>query len=126
MQEAGRQVVVLEDGASAHNIQFDREFLVYSDIVKILWPGNSPNINTAEHAWPGYSGISPRSTLPARLGSNAASNRGINRTIYLLEWWISGLRGYQTRFGRLLASTAKVTSKDNVMRLYKAPIGLSI
>lgn len=49
-QEAGRQVVVLEDGAAAHNSQFDREFFIYSDIVKILWPGNSPDVNAAEHA----------------------------------------------------------------------------
>ena len=51
-QEAGRQVVVLEDGAPAHNSQFDREFFVFNDLVKILWPGNSPDINASEHAWP--------------------------------------------------------------------------
>ena len=52
LKKLGREPMLLEDGAPAHSSKIANEFLQVSHIEKILWPGNSPEINASEHAWP--------------------------------------------------------------------------
>lgn len=50
-RQRGVPIEVLEDGAPAHVSKFDTEYMHTNGINKLLWPGNSPDINASEHAW---------------------------------------------------------------------------
>jgi hypothetical protein len=52
LKQQGRNVVVLEDNAPAHISHFDNDCFKVSDVVKMLWPANSPDANAIEQAWP--------------------------------------------------------------------------
>jgi transposase len=52
LKKQGRNVSVLEDNAPAHRSNIDNHFFKMSDVVKLLWPPNSPDANAIEQAWP--------------------------------------------------------------------------
>ncbi len=52
LRKEGRNVVVIEDNAPAHRSDIDNHFFKMSDVVKLLWPPNSPDANAIEQAWP--------------------------------------------------------------------------
>lgn len=44
--------VVQEDGAASHISKHQAQLFVLADILKLLWPGNSPDLNMIEPCWP--------------------------------------------------------------------------
>lgn len=52
LKQQGRELILLEDGAPAHKSRIAEDFLSVSFIDKLSWPGHSPEVNAAEHAWP--------------------------------------------------------------------------
>jgi transposase len=52
LKQQGRNIVVLEDNAPAHISHFDNDCFKVSDVIKMLWPANSPDANAIEQAWP--------------------------------------------------------------------------
>lgn len=43
--------IVVEDGATPHTHSYHEALYSYSEIEKVLWPGNSPDINMIEPVW---------------------------------------------------------------------------
>ncbi len=43
--------VLVEDGATPHTHGFHNDLYSFSEIVKVLWPGNSPDLNMIEPVW---------------------------------------------------------------------------
>jgi len=52
LKDSGRNPILLEDGAPAHQSRIANDFLDVNLINKLDWPGHSPEINAEEHAWP--------------------------------------------------------------------------
>jgi hypothetical protein len=44
-------VIVQEDGAPAHSSKYQEEVFELWEICKLLWPGNSPDLNAIEPTW---------------------------------------------------------------------------
>jgi transposase len=51
LKKEGRNVYVLADNAPAHHSNINTHFFKVSDVVKLLWPPNSPDANAIEQAW---------------------------------------------------------------------------
>ncbi len=51
LKKQGRNILVLEDNAPAHISHFDNDCFKMSDVIKMLWPANSPDANAIEQAW---------------------------------------------------------------------------
>jgi hypothetical protein len=50
--ENGRlDMVVIEDGASAHKSDYSNELYISWEVVRMLWPANSPDLNMIEPCW---------------------------------------------------------------------------
>jgi hypothetical protein len=45
------KTIIVEDGATPHTHSFQQDMYSYSDIPKVLWPGNFPDINMIEPVW---------------------------------------------------------------------------
>jgi hypothetical protein len=50
-QEDRPDTIIQEDGAPAHTSHYQQEVFKLADIVKLLWPGNSPDLNAIEPTW---------------------------------------------------------------------------
>ena len=48
----GKTVYVMEDGAACHIHKNNKQFFLDKGVLKLLWPGNSPDLNAIEPAWP--------------------------------------------------------------------------
>ena len=46
-----KDTVVMEDGASAHKSAYADELYISWEVVKMLWPANSPDLNMIEPCW---------------------------------------------------------------------------
>ena len=42
------QIIVVEDGAPSHACKYQESIYMAADILKMLWPGNSPDLNMIE------------------------------------------------------------------------------
>jgi transposase len=50
--ENGRpDIVVMEDGAAAHKSDYSNELYISWEVVRMLWPANSPDLNMIEPCW---------------------------------------------------------------------------
>lgn len=45
-------MIILEDKAPSHNSKYQTKVFVLHQICKLFWPGNSPDLNMIEPAWP--------------------------------------------------------------------------
>lgn len=45
-------MIVQEDKALAHNSKYQQEIFSLHKILRLIWPGNSPDINIIEPYWP--------------------------------------------------------------------------
>ena len=45
-------VIVQEDGAAAHASQWQHKVFNTHEITRLIWPGNSPDLNMIEACWP--------------------------------------------------------------------------
>jgi len=46
-----RELVMQEDGAPSHSHQYQQRVFDSFEIIRILWPGNSPDLNAIEPCW---------------------------------------------------------------------------
>ena len=46
-----KDTVVIEDGASAHKSAYSDELYISWEVVRMLWPANSPDLNMIEPCW---------------------------------------------------------------------------
>jgi hypothetical protein len=46
-----KDTVVMEDGAAAHALAYSDELYIAWDVVRMLWPANSPDLNMIEPCW---------------------------------------------------------------------------
>jgi len=44
-------LIVQEDGAPAHSSQYQQQVFDAYEIIRMLWPGNSPDLNAIEPCW---------------------------------------------------------------------------
>jgi hypothetical protein len=44
-------IVVMEDGASSHKSAYSDKLYISWEVVRMLWPANSPNLNMIEPCW---------------------------------------------------------------------------
>ena len=52
LNSEGHNVMVVEDGAKAHNNCWNHELFSFWEVLKLLdWPPKSPDINAIEHGW---------------------------------------------------------------------------
>jgi hypothetical protein len=50
--ENGRlDTVVIEDGALAYKLDYSNELYISWEVVRMLWPANSPDLNIIEPCW---------------------------------------------------------------------------
>ena len=52
LRAQGVEVILLEDGAPAHNSKIAKDYLSVHKIQRMEWPGHSPDMNASEYAWP--------------------------------------------------------------------------
>lgn len=45
-------IIVQEDKAPSHNSKYQAKVFSLYNILCLLWPGNSPNLNIIEPCWP--------------------------------------------------------------------------
>ena len=45
-------MIVQKDKAPSHNSKYQAEIFSINEICKLLWPGNFPDLNMIEPAWP--------------------------------------------------------------------------
>jgi hypothetical protein len=45
------ETLVQEDGASSHASHYQEEIFIIWEVMKLLWPGNSPDLNAIEPTW---------------------------------------------------------------------------
>ena len=45
-------MIVQEDKAPSHNSRYQAEIFSLYNIMRLLWPGNSPDLNMIEPCWP--------------------------------------------------------------------------
>jgi transposase len=45
------ETVIVQDGASPHSHNFQKDLYSYSEIQKVFWPGNSLDLNMIEPVW---------------------------------------------------------------------------
>ncbi|RPA74101.1 hypothetical protein BJ508DRAFT_333402 [Ascobolus immersus RN42] len=50
-REEGEMYVLMEDGSASHKSEYVLKILMRNGIMKIKWPGNSPDMNPIEKAW---------------------------------------------------------------------------
>ena len=46
-----KDTVVMEDGASSHKSVYSDELYISWEVVRMLWPANSPDLNMIEPCW---------------------------------------------------------------------------
>lgn len=84
-------MVVQEDGASLHISSFKDNLYSLSGVTQLLWPGNSPDLNMIEPAWP-HAACEADATFPAtkRMG-NRFDNSELNANPVASIWpiWLS-------------------------------------
>jgi hypothetical protein len=44
-------MVVMEDGAAAYKLDYSDELYISWEVVRMLWPANSPDLNMIEPCW---------------------------------------------------------------------------
>src|SRR5271170_6656925 len=50
-QQCGRDYLVQEDGAGAHSPKHQGQVYKLAKVLRLLWPGNSPDLNAIEPCW---------------------------------------------------------------------------
>ncbi len=50
-KEKWPDTIIVEDGATPHKHGFQQDLYSYSEINKVLWPRNSPDLNMIEPVW---------------------------------------------------------------------------
>jgi hypothetical protein len=46
-----KDMVVMEDRAAAHKSDYSNELYISWDVVRMLWPANSPDLNIIKPCW---------------------------------------------------------------------------
>jgi transposase len=46
-----KDTVVMEDGALAHKSAYSNELYISWEVIRMLWPANSPDLNMIEPCW---------------------------------------------------------------------------
>jgi transposase len=77
-------MLVQEDGAAAHNSEYKAKVYSLSGIAQLLWPGNSPDLNMIEPAWPHLKRVTTKKGPPT---TRAEAERVWRQAWKELEQW---------------------------------------
>ena len=117
-------IIIQEDGASAHISVYQARIYSLAGIIKLLWPGNSPDLNMIEPAWPHLKRVTTKKGPPKTRAEAErvwkAAWKGLEQ--WRIQAWIERIPRHIEKIIELEGGNEYKEGKTDKAQKFKAPL----